>query len=310
MMNSKSSANSSTLMLKPKQPLISKINDKKTSESILLDSPSESTHRVTFDFIPKVKLIAFADETKSSSSSGPGLKRRFNFEVRDKTIILCKSMLQIAKKKAKKYSVIVPSSNSVVLKYKSKEDLETDLRSLGLKPKSYVENRLIINNLSFRESEESVSKFFSQFGPVEKVVLEKNAKGFCKGKATVTFSIEKNPIPDSKLYDLRLNGRLLRFERIKRPVVNTSRLFISHMNKNLKISDIRSALKERKHIPKSIKIDLQEGRNKGYGFIEFNSPQEAQAFIEDYENLESKIGDGSFVEFSQEKNLNNKHNKK
>lgn len=283
----------------------------KESESILLDSPSSSTHRVTFNFIPKVKLISYARENEKSIVSNEGsIKRRFKFEVRDKTIILCHSMLKIAKRKAKKYSIIIPSANSVILKYKSKEDLETDLRSLGLKPKSYIENRLLVNNLSFKESEDSVMKFFSQFAPTDKVVLEKNSKGFCNGKATVTFSTEYNPIPDSKLYDLRLNGRLLRIERIKRPMVNTSRLFISHMNKNLKISDVRSILKERKHSPKSIKIDLQDDRNRGYGFVEFNSPQEANAFIEDFNNLKLKIGENSYVEFSQEKNLNNRHNKK
>ena len=81
-------------------------------------------------------------------------------------------------------------------------------------------------------------------------------------------------------------------------------------NKNLKIADVRSILKERKHSPKSIKIDLQDDRNRGYGFVEFNSPQEANAFIEDFENLKLKIGENSYVEFSQEKNLNNRHNKK
>jgi hypothetical protein len=262
---------------------------------ILLDSPSSSIYHVTFDTVPKIKLIGSIPEELKTK------KRSMKFEVRDRTIILCKSMLKVAKKRAKKYSVIIPSENTVTLKYRLREDLETDLRALGLKPKTYVENRLIVHNFSYKETDQSVLKFFSQFAPAEKVVLEKNTKGFCTGKGTVTFATSYNPISDSKLYDLRLNGRLLRVERIKKQIVNTSRLFISHMNKNLKIADLRLILKENNHIPKSIKIDLFDGRNKGFGFVEFSSPQEANAFIEDYEVLKPKIGKESFVEFSQEK---------
>lgn len=286
-------------------------DSQKAMESILLESPSSTNHRVSFDFIPKVKLISFGtDEENGRIPTERKLKRSLKYEVRDKSIILCKSMLQVAKKRAKKYSVIIPSANTITLKYRMKEDMETDLRALGLKPKSYVENRLIVQNFSFKETEESVLKFFSQFAPAEKVSLDKNSKGFCTGKGTVTFATTWNPIHESKLYDLRLNGRLLRIERIKKQMVNTSRLFISHMDKNLKIADLRSILKENRHVPKSIKIDLFDGRNRGYGFVEFASPQEAQAFIEDYDSMKPSIGEQSFVEFSQEKNLNSKNNKK
>lgn len=258
-------------------------------KSILMDSPVSSDLRVTFDDCPRIKEIA-------CNNGIPDRQKTPKYEIKDKTIILRKKMIGAVKLKAKKYTAMIPSHNNIVLKYKRREDLDADLRALGLKSKTYVENKIIVYGLGYRETEESVGAFFGAFAEVEKVVLEKNSKGLCTGKATVTFSTRLNTNQE-----FRLSNRLLRIERIKKQVINRTRLFISHMSKTMKISSLRSALKQFGFVPKDIRIDLQDGRNKGYGFVEFDTPEEAEAFIRSFDLLSPAIGKDSRVEMSHEK---------
>lgn len=273
-------------------------------KSILLDSPSCSECRVSFDFKPKVKEITpfnpIAEKDKQQlkrPSKGANLK----FEVEDKKLIIKGKVAKIIKQKATKFLALVPSSGGVTLKYKRREDMEADMRALGLIPKTYIENKLIVHNLSFKETEESVRKYFSELAEVEKVILEKNSKGLCTGKGVVTFSSAFYPGQEKRLYDLRLSGRLLRIERIKKQIMNRTRLFISHIKKNIKISDLRAILKKAGFVPKSVKIDLNDNRNKGYGFVEFNTPQQAERFMKGFGKVQTALGEDSFVEYSQEK---------
>lgn len=256
-------------------------------KSILMESPMSSDLRVTFDDCPKIREIACNNGTRHKAPK---------YEIKDKTIILRKKMLGAVKLKAKKYTAMIPSHNNVVLKYKRREDMDADLRALGLKSKTYIENKIIVYGLGYRETEESVRAFFGAFADIEKVVLEKNSKNFCTGKATVTFSSCLNTNQE-----FRFNNRLLRIEKIKKQVINRTRLFISHMTKTMKISGLRSVLKQFGFVPKDIRIDLQDGRNKGYGFVEFDTPEEAEAFARSFKLMSPSIGRDSCVEMSREK---------
>jgi len=299
----------------PKQPKVPhKAEDqidcpRRPVESILLDSPSASEHRVSFDFKPKVKEITAynaVDEGKKSAVRKPRKRKQHcegqpRFEIVDRSLVLPKAMTKVAKLKAKKFSALVSSETSVTLKYKRRDDMEADMRSLGLLPKTYIENKLIVHNLSFRDTEETVAECFGQLAEVEKVVLEKNSKGVCTGKGTVTFCSGFYPGKEGSLYELRLSGRLLRIERIKKQLKNKTRLFISHIRKSIKISELRAILKKAGYVPKSIKIDLNENRNKGYGFVEFHTEEQAERFIKAFHSFKEVLGAESFVEYSQEK---------
>lgn len=326
-------------------------NDNTTTEisPILLESPSSSNHRVTFDFSPKIKEIP--TNCKIKRKEGMIIKKKEDMIIKDKTIVVNKAMINSVKSNAKKYTALIPCSNTVVLKYKTEEDLQFDFKNIiknintnkkiGNKTsinsskkdinsskkedkignsnkkdinnkdnnKKYinnkkdimknnidVENKIIVYNLSYKETEESVSEFFRSFGNVQKTVLEKNSKGFCTGKGVVTFT---TPFKDESV--LRLNGRLLRIEKMKKQKINKTRLFISHMKKNMKIAELRQILKSKGFVPKSIKIDLNEGRNRGYGFIEFNSGEEAERMIKEYGKIREEVGEKSEVEYSKEK---------
>lgn len=261
---------------------------------ILLDSPSTSSNRVSFDPKLRIKQISFNN----------GLPRKYKmkkFETKDKTVILDIAMRGAVKSKAKKYASMVVGRDSIVLKYKRRADIDADLRALGLRSKTYIENKILVAGIGYRETEESVAGYFSMFGDVEKAVLERNTKNFCTGKGTVTFTSNINT---GQVF--RLNNRILRVERIKKQMMNRTRLHISHMNKDINISRLRSVLKAAGFVPKNIRIDLVNGKNRGYGFIEFNTPEESEDFIEAFERVRPRLGDSSYVELSKEKPFINK----
>ena len=86
-------------------------------------------------------------------------------------------------KLAKLHSARVFENRHVILNYKNREDLEKDLFNMGLKKKIDGMYMVIVYNLHYKETEESVEEYFKQFNEVSKVTVEKNSKGFCTGKA-------------------------------------------------------------------------------------------------------------------------------
>lgn len=260
-----------------------------TPESQIEPTKIDNRRRVTFNDTPQIIEI-------DKKMNNPKKKKSEKFEIKDKTIIMSKRMMKIIKAKARKFNVMVPSDRNIILKYRTREELESDLRSMGLKPKTYIENKMVVYNLGYKETEKSVLDYFKTFGEVDKVVLEKNKKGYCLGKATVTFC---SSISGNNSY--KLNNRILRIERIKKQNINRNRVFISHMDKNIKISDMRRILKQSSFVPKNIRIDLQDGKNRGYGFVEFETGEESAMFIEKYKEIAKKIGKNSFCELSKEK---------
>lgn len=261
-------------------------------DPILLDSPSTTSSRVSFDPTPRIKEISPRATTTTE----------LRYKIQNKTLVLTqhpmKGLKQLVKGKANKFIAMMEGKNQLLLKYRRAVDIEADLRALGLKAKSYIENKIIINGIGFKETEETVTNYFAKFGTVEKVVLEKNSKGFCTGKGTLTFAQRIHTGQE-----FRLNRRLLRIERVKKQKFNTVRLHISHMSKDINISKLRSILKEKNFVPENIRIDLQDGKNKGYGFVEFKTPEEAERFMNDFHKVKAKIGINSYVEFSKEKEL-------
>ncbi len=264
-----------------------------STKSILLEEPSTYTplRRVSFCLKPEIKRISYNNGIPTKPINQP------EYEVKDKKIIFSLSMKTKIKNKASHYISKIETNEHIILKYRRKSDLEADLRALGLLSKTYLENKIIVKGLGYRENEESVKEYFSQFGKVEKVVLEKNLKNRCTGRGTITFFSNINTSQP-----FRLNNRLLFIERIKKQHVNTTRLHISHIYKNINISKLRLILKSEGFVPKNIRIDLFNGKNPGYGFVEFKNPEEASKFIDNFDKLKILLGPESYVEFSKEKN--------
>lgn len=258
---------------------------------ILLDSPSTSSSRVTFDPELKVQEISF-------NNGLPAKYTAKKFEIKDKTLILSAAMKAAVKSKAKKYYSMVAGQGKIMLKYRRRIDIDTDLRALGLRAKTYIENKIIVAGIGYRETEESLARYFGRFAEVQKVVLEKNSKGFCMGKGTVTFASKINTGQE-----FRLSNRILRIERIKCQTINMTRMHVSHMSKDVNISRMRAVLKKEGLVPKNIRIDMSNGKNLGYGFVEFNTAEEAEEFANKYAHMKEALGPQSYAEFSKEKNM-------
>lgn len=257
---------------------------------ILLDSPSVSTRRVSFNTKPQINKISY-------NNGIPEQKSKPTFEVKDKTLLLSGFSKDDIKKKAHHHLSMVFHKKQIILKYRRKVDLNADLKALGLKSNTYMENKILVAGIGYKETEETVARYFGKFGEVEKVVLEKNKKDFCTGKATITFATD---ISNSNV-EFRMNNRLLRVDRIKKQYVNSTRLHISHMEKQINISRMRSILKNAGFVPKNIRIDRIKNKNKGYGFVEFCSSEEAQRFMDSFGTVQPNLGPRSQIEFSNEK---------
>jgi len=269
--------------------------------------------RVSFNLVPTIVNISY-------NNGIPKAEKKW--ERRDKTLIFTRDFKKQIRSRAKKYSTMVKNERQITLKYKSEEDIAEDMKSLGLlkesashgKPsakgngknspsksshssKSYEECKMIVIGLGYRETEESVKEYFSKFGDLEKAIIEKNSKGYCLGRGTLTF---KSYVNTSQVF--RLNNRVLRIERIKKQKINLTRVHVSHMGKEVNISRLRQILKIEGFVPENIRIDMGDnGMNKGFGFIEFKTPEDAKRFIEKYPTFSDKVGDASFVEYSKEK---------
>lgn len=117
-------------------------------------------------------------------------------------------------KKAHHYKTMIHEKKNVIFQYQTLENMQLDLKSMGLQNPNYMMNKLLIFNLGYKETEESIKRYFTKFGTVIKVVVEKNKKGVCTGKATLTMGNFANSLINGTIH--KLNKRILRLERIKK----------------------------------------------------------------------------------------------
>lgn len=123
-------------------------------------------------------------------------------------------------KKIKNYETMIRERRILILKYKSKDKMNKDLQLLkingnntGANYNAQISDKLLVYNLSYKETEETIEKYFSHYGKIEKVIMEKNKKGICTGKATVTILGNKISQSDT-VY--KMSGRILRIEKLRR----------------------------------------------------------------------------------------------
>lgn len=191
-----------------------------------------------------------------------------------------------------------------VLKYPSKEhalvDMRANKRPAGKRREKggeYMDNKYILTNLSYKETEESISKEFGKYGKVERVAIQKNRDNVSTGKAVITF--EKRAVIRN---DVVMSNKPIYIERIKKPLENKKRFFLGKMNKSHSIVAIRKILADAGCKPKEMRVLYGENkRNRGYGFIEYGSEADADKFVGSFEGIKDLLGPGCFYEYSNEK---------
>lgn len=221
-------------------------------------------------------------------------KKDNNFKIENEEVQINNS--STAKKTTKNKKNIL-SKEEIVEENKSK-DRSIYKKSHSLSTNHYIRNILIVSNLAYKETEESISECFKSYGAIEKVQMSYSKDGKFIGKAIVTFK------HDVKIdNEIVWNHKVLRIERMKNKIVNDKRIFVSHINKNLTILQIRNILKEFGVKPKDIRtrFESETKRNNGYCHITYTDSEDAKKFEKEWSKFKAKLGQEVFFEYAHEK---------
>lgn len=154
------------------------------------------------------KTDANNSNEKENKKNLPSISKKHYTVFKDNLFIKIdkKSLLD---KKAKCTKSRMYDKFNVILKYNNEEDMNKDMFNMGII--KTTETKIIVNNLSFKETEESLYDYFTQFecNEIVKVSVDTNKHGKCTGKAVVTV----NNFGFNKKYIL--NKRRLRIEKLK-----------------------------------------------------------------------------------------------
>ncbi|WUR04965.1 RNA-binding domain-containing protein [Vairimorpha necatrix] len=159
-------------------------------------------------------------------------------------------------------------------------------------------NTYVVNNLSYKETEETIKERFKKYGTVENVKLCYTKDQKFIGKAIITF---KNRVKINE--EITLGHKVLRIEKLKEKIVNDKRIFISRINKNISILEMRNIFKSHGVKPKDIRCryETETKRNNGYCHITYNTAEEAKKFEEEWTRFKGKLGQETYYEYAQEK---------
>jgi hypothetical protein len=201
-----------------------------------------------------------------------------------------------------RYSKIKVADDYFVLAYANMKDAKEDYKSNLSTAKwssrvEYMDNKYILSNLSYKETEESITERFRKFGEVERVAIERNRDGISTGKAVITFR-------DSAFIkgEVVMNSKLISVERIKRPQHNYNRLFLSHVNKDMTIVSIRKLVMSIGPRPTDIRLKYSENkRHNGYCFLTYDTEEKAKAVASRFDEVKERLGPEAYIEFSVEK---------
>lgn len=196
--------------------------------------------------------------------------------------------------------------NNSKMRFKTHNNGVKNNSAINSKNKQPDNTELIIFNLSHKETEETIKSKFTEFGTIIFVQLIMNKQNVFSGKAKIKFQGKVNNEIFNK--EIILNNKILKILKPLKKEIETEpsnkRVFINHMNKSFKIIDVRKVLREIKEVkPVDIRVK-NEGfkmRNPGYCFVEFKEENQAQWFIDHFDEFKNKFGEFSKVEFSNEK---------
>ncbi|KAF7682976.1 Heterogeneous nuclear ribonucleoprotein D0 [Astathelohania contejeani] len=186
-------------------------------------------------------------------------------------------------------------------KKKNKKDNKNERKETEYNKKNKT-TKISISNLSYKETKHSLLEYFSRFGEITNVFINKNKEGMATGKGVITFS--KTPQPSIFKDEIILNGKILQIKRIKMEdeLEPTNTIFISHINPKLTTKDIRDILGNIfKVVNIRMKKHAERKRNYGYCFLEFKDVTSAIEFKTNYSNIKDKFGINSNIEFSKDK---------
>lgn len=211
-------------VLEIKTKYMNLISIKKNNVNTKPHSIHFTTIRLQNDSKPKnavinktMKKIRFNDQVtvrKIPNNNVPTQLECKNQIYKIKNLTLTVKKINSIIRKAQYYKTMIHEKKNIIFQYQTLENMQLDLKAMGLQNPNYMLNKLLVFNLGYKETEESIKEYFTKFGTVVKVVVEKNKKGICTGKATLTMGNFANSLINGTIH--RLNKRILRLERIKK----------------------------------------------------------------------------------------------
>ncbi|PVU89513.1 hypothetical protein BB561_005311 [Smittium simulii] len=160
-----------------------------------------------------------------------------------------------------------------------------DVRSLALLSRIYV------GSINFEITEDNIRKVFSEYGAVKHIAMSLDpATGRHKGFGFVEFDVpEAANLALESMDGATLGGRQLKVgrpnnyaEALASIIVPppAERIFVANINEAVSEDDLKTIFSPFGAIQKCVLApNMQNRRHKGYGFIEFASPEVAQVAV-------------------------------
>ncbi|EJW04155.1 hypothetical protein EDEG_01559 [Edhazardia aedis USNM 41457] len=193
----------------------------------------------------------------------------------------------------------------------SEKDFDNESSLEENEQKKSREMIITVNNISHKETKDSLKTYFKKFGKIINVDIEMD-NSMCPQKAYITFDGTVNKSIFTT--EIVLNDKILRVyyekpenKKLKKIETKTfksdRRIRIHHMKKSLTTNDVRQILKsyDFKPIDINLHFDIESHKNYGYCFVSFKKPQAAKKFIKSFGKLKDKLGEHAGAEYSQEK---------
>jgi len=149
-------------------------------------------------------------------------------------------------------------------------------------------NRIHVNNLAWSIKEEELKEFFSEFGEIEKVKIPTRPKGGSKGFGFITFKTnEAAKDAVEKMNNVNLQERRIGVvfstsveKKKEQPVGDDekgNRLVVRQLAWAVTDEQLEEAFAEHGTLTNHKVVKARNGKSKGFGFVVYETPEQAQA---------------------------------
>ncbi|XP_014666112.1 PREDICTED: poly(U)-binding-splicing factor PUF60-like [Priapulus caudatus] len=196
-------------------------------------------------------------------------------------------------KKAKKYSMEQSVKNVLIKQTLAHQ--QQQMKTIQRQQALVLACRVYVGSISFELKEDTIRQAFQPFGPIKSVNMSWDPVTMKhKGFAFVEYDIpEAAQLALEQMNGVMIGGRNIKVGRPSnmpqaQPIIETlmeeakqyNRIYIASIHQDLTEKDVQSVFEAfGKIVSCELAADTIPGRHRGYGFIEYDSPQSAQDAI-------------------------------
>ncbi|KMT01746.1 hypothetical protein BVRB_9g211960 isoform B [Beta vulgaris subsp. vulgaris] len=173
-------------------------------------------------------------------------------------------------------------------------------------PRKTGKANLFVKNLDSSVDSARLDSIFSKFGTVVSCKVEVDEKGNNKGYGYVQFEQEESAVEAlNSLHDTLLEGKKLfvsHFMRSSQRNQNFTNLYVKNLKRDVTDDDLKKKFSDFGKVKNAAVMRDDHGISKGYGFVDFESPDNAKKAMEALNGTSDHLGCGSlFVGRAQKK---------